>query len=187
MITGYKAARNRPLTRGQKLSNKALAAVRAPVEHGFAHLKNWRVLGKVRTDWSAFAGQPMVSVGLKPVLTKGDPVRIAAWDRLSAGSARFRRAERGFTLAWGLSLVGECAARVVGAYTLPVSTMAWLSTVFLIGAFVVAFIAGAPFHNRIEKLVEAEAEAAVSGVAEHFETEDRDRCDRRGRRGFRHR
>ncbi|MFD7055700.1 hypothetical protein ACFWBS_42930 [Streptomyces mirabilis] len=24
--------------------------MRAPVEHGFAHLKNWRVLGKVRTD-----------------------------------------------------------------------------------------------------------------------------------------
>ncbi|MFI1020026.1 transposase family protein [Streptomyces olivaceus] len=50
VITGYKAARNRPLTRGEKLSNEALAAVRAPVEHGFAHLKNWRVLGKVRTD-----------------------------------------------------------------------------------------------------------------------------------------
>ncbi|WP_405970501.1 transposase [Streptomyces sp. NBC_00988] len=50
VITGYKAARNRPLTRGQKLSNTALAAVRAPAEHGFAHLKNWRVLGKVRTD-----------------------------------------------------------------------------------------------------------------------------------------
>jgi hypothetical protein len=32
------------------LTNKALAAVRAPVERGFAHLKNWRVLGKVRTD-----------------------------------------------------------------------------------------------------------------------------------------
>ncbi|MEU3340897.1 hypothetical protein [Streptomyces sp. NPDC006668] len=28
----------------------ALAAVRAPVEHGFAHLKNCRVLGKVRPD-----------------------------------------------------------------------------------------------------------------------------------------
>ncbi|WP_328334271.1 MULTISPECIES: transposase family protein [unclassified Streptomyces] len=50
VITGCKAARNRPLIRGQTLSNKALAAVRAPVEHGFAHLKNWRVLGKVRTD-----------------------------------------------------------------------------------------------------------------------------------------
>ncbi len=34
VITGYKSARNRALTRGQKLSNKALAAVRAPVEHG---------------------------------------------------------------------------------------------------------------------------------------------------------
>ncbi|WP_433919789.1 hypothetical protein OIE50_38770 [Streptomyces canus] len=50
VITGYKAARNRPLTRGQKLSNTALTAVRAPVEHGFAHLKNWCVLSKVRTD-----------------------------------------------------------------------------------------------------------------------------------------
>ncbi|SPF04027.1 hypothetical protein SMA5143A_4824 [Streptomyces sp. MA5143a] len=49
VICGYKAARNRLLTRGQRLSNKALAAVRAPVEHGFAHLKNWRVL----TKWCA--------------------------------------------------------------------------------------------------------------------------------------
>ncbi|MET7656175.1 MULTISPECIES: hypothetical protein [unclassified Streptomyces] len=32
------------------MSDKAPAAVGAPVEHGFAHLKNWRVLGKVRTD-----------------------------------------------------------------------------------------------------------------------------------------
>ncbi|MFJ1812683.1 MULTISPECIES: hypothetical protein [unclassified Streptomyces] len=32
------------------LRNTALAAVRAPVEHGSARLKNWRVLGKVRTD-----------------------------------------------------------------------------------------------------------------------------------------
>ncbi len=38
------------MPRGQKLSNEALAAVRAPVEHGFAHLKNWRALSKVRTD-----------------------------------------------------------------------------------------------------------------------------------------
>ncbi|GHE32159.1 hypothetical protein GCM10017771_48800 [Streptomyces capitiformicae] len=50
VITGYKAARNRPLTRGRKLSNTVLAAVRAPVEHGFAHLKNWRILTKLRTD-----------------------------------------------------------------------------------------------------------------------------------------
>ncbi|TPQ18976.1 transposase family protein [Streptomyces sporangiiformans] len=47
---GDLAGGNRPLTPGQKLSNTVLAAVRAPVEHGFAHLKNWRVLTKLRTD-----------------------------------------------------------------------------------------------------------------------------------------
>ncbi|WP_223863842.1 hypothetical protein [Streptomyces sp. 5-10] len=35
-----------PVARGQD----ALAAVRARVEHGFACLKNWRVLGEIRTD-----------------------------------------------------------------------------------------------------------------------------------------
>ncbi|MDX2908749.1 hypothetical protein [Streptomyces griseiscabiei] len=50
VIIGYKTARNRPLIRSQKLSNKALAAGRTPVEHGFVHLKYWRVLGKVRAD-----------------------------------------------------------------------------------------------------------------------------------------
>ncbi len=50
VITGYKAAPKPGPAHSQKLSNKALAAVRAPVEHGFAHLKNWRILGKVRTD-----------------------------------------------------------------------------------------------------------------------------------------
>ncbi|PJN35865.1 hypothetical protein CG747_36700 [Streptomyces sp. CB02959] len=65
MITGYKAARNRPLTRGQKLSSKALAAVRAPVEHGFAHLKNWRVLGKVRTNpgWATALVRDLLLIG----------------------------------------------------------------------------------------------------------------------------
>jgi hypothetical protein len=32
------------------MSSRAPAAVRTPVEHGFAHLKNWRVLGEVGTD-----------------------------------------------------------------------------------------------------------------------------------------
>ncbi|MFI1176769.1 hypothetical protein [Streptomyces melanogenes] len=39
-----------PLSRAQKLSNTALAALRAPVEHGIAHLKNRRVVSKIRTD-----------------------------------------------------------------------------------------------------------------------------------------
>jgi hypothetical protein len=50
IITGYKATRYRKLTAGQKTANKVIAAGRAPVEHGFAHLKNWRVLTKLRTN-----------------------------------------------------------------------------------------------------------------------------------------
>ncbi len=50
IVTGFKATRYRKLTAGQKEANRALAAGRAPVEHGFAHLKNWRNLTKLRTD-----------------------------------------------------------------------------------------------------------------------------------------
>lgn len=50
IVTGYKATRYRKLTTGQKTANKVIAAGRAPVEHGFAHLKNWRVLTKLRTN-----------------------------------------------------------------------------------------------------------------------------------------
>ncbi|MFF8029656.1 transposase family protein [Streptomyces sp. NPDC007896] len=50
VITGYKATRARKLTTGQKTANKVISAARAPVEHGFANLKNWRVRTKLRTN-----------------------------------------------------------------------------------------------------------------------------------------
>jgi DDE superfamily endonuclease len=50
VVTGFKATRARKLTTSGKEANRALAAARAPVEHGFAHLKNWRILTKLRSD-----------------------------------------------------------------------------------------------------------------------------------------
>jgi hypothetical protein len=50
LVTGYKATRTRKLTCGQKRANRILAATRAAVEHGFAHLKNWRTLTRLRSD-----------------------------------------------------------------------------------------------------------------------------------------
>ncbi|MEU1049152.1 transposase family protein [Streptomyces sp. NPDC005897] len=50
IVTGYIATRTHKLTPGEKEANRALAVGRAPVEHGFAHLKNWRILTKLRTD-----------------------------------------------------------------------------------------------------------------------------------------
>jgi methylphosphotriester-DNA--protein-cysteine methyltransferase len=48
VITGYKAARTKPLTSAKKQVNELIASVRAVCEHAFAHLKNWRILTKLR-------------------------------------------------------------------------------------------------------------------------------------------
>ncbi|MFE0350772.1 VC0807 family protein [Streptomyces griseoluteus] len=95
---------------------------------------------------SVALGRPMMTEGMKPFLVKGDPAREGAWQRLTtgaaAGSAGFRRKERLFSLVWGVALLIECAARVVGAYTVPVDTMVWLGgvlmAVVMVGTFVVS-------------------------------------------------
>ncbi|MGP4009123.1 transposase family protein [Streptomyces sp. 4N124] len=50
LITGFKAARTKPLTIVKKLANKLIAVERAACEHAFAHLKNWRILTRLRLD-----------------------------------------------------------------------------------------------------------------------------------------
>ncbi|MFD0340359.1 VC0807 family protein [Streptomyces sp. NPDC127117] len=89
---------------------------------------------------TALKGQPMMTAGLRPVLVKGDAAKNAAWQRLSARSAAFRRAELRFSAVWGAALLGECVVRAVGAYTLPVETMVWLGTVVMVATMVFAFL-----------------------------------------------
>lgn len=48
IVTGRKAARNRPLTDAEKEANRLVSRERAANEHGFADLKNWRILTKLR-------------------------------------------------------------------------------------------------------------------------------------------
>src|SRR5690349_17727360 len=67
---------------------------------------------------SAVLRHPLMSAGLKPFMTRGEPRRAAAWDRLRAASVRFRRLELLFSTIWGLTLLADCAVRLVGAYTL---------------------------------------------------------------------
>ncbi|MEV5064720.1 transposase family protein [Streptomyces sp. NPDC053794] len=50
VITGYKKPKGKKLTPAKKLVNQLIAAERAVCEHAFAHLKNWRVLTKLRLD-----------------------------------------------------------------------------------------------------------------------------------------
>jgi len=104
--------------------------------------------------------RPLMSAGLKPFMTRGDPRRTAAWDRLCMASPRFRRLELLFSTIWGLALLAECAARLVGAYTLPVTTMAWLGTVMTLGSIAVAIVAGGAAAGPIQKMIDAEAAAS---------------------------
>jgi len=109
---------------------------------------------------SVMLRRPLMSAGLKPYMTRGKAERIVAWDRLSMASARFRRLELAFSTIWGLALLGECAARLVGAYTLPVTTMVWLGTVMTLGSIGVAIVAGGAAAGPIQKMIDAEAAAS---------------------------
>src|SRR5215470_8044787 len=108
---------------------------------------------------SVLLRRPLMSAGLKPFMTKGEPRRTAAWDRLSTDSPRFRRLEMLFSTIWGVVLLAECAARLAGAYLLPVTTMVWLGTVMTLGALAVAIAAGGVAAGPIQKMIDAEAAA----------------------------
>ncbi|MFB7662791.1 VC0807 family protein [Kitasatospora sp. NPDC056138] len=116
---------------------------------------------------SVLAGRPMMTAGMRPFIVKGDAAKSAAWDRLASGTAAsagatvsFRRHERAFSLVWGTVLVAECVAKVIGAYTLPVATMAWLGSVFMVCAIVLGIVVGNAFAGRLYGLVVAETEHA---------------------------
>ncbi|MBC2863891.1 VC0807 family protein [Streptomyces mexicanus] len=110
---------------------------------------------------SVALGRPMMTAVMKPWLVKGDAAREAAWARLTAGSTRFRRAEKVFSLVWGLVLLGECVVRVVGAYTLPVDTMVWLGNVIMVVAMALGFfVSGALAAGPMARMLLAETKAA---------------------------
>lgn len=50
IITGRRAFRGHPLTAAQKEANRLVSRERAANEHGFADLKNWRILTKIRMN-----------------------------------------------------------------------------------------------------------------------------------------
>ncbi|MEU6403747.1 VC0807 family protein [Streptomyces sp. NPDC046985] len=120
---------------------------------------------------SVALGKPMMTAGMKPFLVKGEAAKEAAWERLASGAAAdtaaFRRKERAFSLVWGCVLLAECAARLVGAYTVPVDTMVWLGSVVMVGAMAVAFmVSGGLAVEPMARMLAAEerrAEARTAG------------------------
>ncbi|MBY8845089.1 VC0807 family protein [Streptomyces sp. SP2-10] len=121
-------------------------------------------------------GKPMMTAGMKPFLIKGDTAKEAAWQRLASGaaadSAAFRRKENAFSVVWGTVLLAECIARFVGAYTVPVDTMVWLGSVFMIGAIAIGFVvSGGLAVEPMERMLKAEAEAEAVAETEAGQAE----------------
>lgn len=107
---------------------------------------------------SAFTTQPIMTKTMRPFLTRGKTQREAAWERLN-GTARFDAILRRCSVIWGIGFTLESAARIVGAFTLPVSTMVWLSTVIFAGSFAVLMVASGKVAEQAGKLLAAEAQA----------------------------
>jgi hypothetical protein len=55
VLVGRRGCTNHTLTPAEKQVNALLAAERAGNEHAHAHLKNWRILHRLRRDWRANA------------------------------------------------------------------------------------------------------------------------------------
>jgi len=108
--------------------------------------------------WSIRTGRPMMSAGLKPFITKGDARRTAAWDTLKTDSAKFRSKENLYSAIWGGLLLAECVTRLVLAFVLAPSTMAWLGTVLIVVAIAGACVLGGAAVEPMEKLIAARVE-----------------------------
>lgn len=107
--------------------------------------------------------RPIMAPGLRLFLTKGAVHREEAYEWLHARSATFRRLDGLYTVVWGVVLLAECTARLIGAYTLPVTTMVWLGGVLTMGAIglaiVVGGVAAGPMLHMVEDEVSGRTEA----------------------------
>ena len=110
---------------------------------------------------SAFTAAPIMTKTIQPFITRGKAENEAAWDRVS-GTEKFHRIMRRTSVIWGIGFVLESTARVIGAFTLPVETMVWLSTVIFVGAFAAMMVVGGKTAERAGKMVEAEARQLVA-------------------------
>ncbi|GAB2804576.1 hypothetical protein GCM10027176_06860 [Actinoallomurus bryophytorum] len=109
------------------------------------------------TTWS---DRPWMRIALKPVASKGDPVRAEAFDRAWRKSRRFRMLYRAMTAGLGVVFLADAVLRVVVVYSYPAgavvqsSLTSQLPLIVLIGLW---FAAGRGLAvPRAERLLDAE-------------------------------
>jgi hypothetical protein len=66
---------------------------------------------------TCLVGRPLGFEASKPIASRGDPLRLAAYERSWERSPTFRRLERIVTLGWGLALMADAILRVVVVFS----------------------------------------------------------------------
>ncbi|WP_086837907.1 VC0807 family protein [Amycolatopsis kentuckyensis] len=110
---------------------------------------------------SAFTAAPIMTKAMRPFLTRGKAENEAAWERLS-GTATFDAIMRRCSVIWGIGFVLESSVRIAGAFTLPISTMVWLSTAIFAGSFVVIMLVAGNVAEKAGRLIAADAKPLVA-------------------------
>ncbi|MFI1916076.1 VC0807 family protein [Nocardia sp. NPDC020380] len=89
---------------------------------------------------SALIGKPLTYAASLKAFATSDPAKAAAMAESYRTVPGVRKVHLALASVWGVGLLAEAGARVVLAYQLPVHTMAWLSTVLMVGTFGVLFL-----------------------------------------------
>lgn len=110
---------------------------------------------------SAFTATPIMAKTMRPFLTQGKAAKEAAWERLS-GTPEFDAIVRHTSFIWGIGFALESAARVVGAFVLPVETMVWLSSVIFASAFVLIMVVAGKVAEKAGKMIAREVNVEVA-------------------------
>jgi hypothetical protein len=89
---------------------------------------------------------------------RGDPERLAAWERAWEQSETFRRDLRLLTVAWGAGLLIESVARVVVVYALPVDRAVVAAQLPMLIAIVLLVVLSRILGPRLRRAVQREVE-----------------------------
>ncbi|WP_067535348.1 VC0807 family protein [Nocardia crassostreae] len=81
---------------------------------------------------SALISRPLTYAAARKFLATTDPAHLPAMEEAYRTVAAVSRAHLRLSVMWGAGLLGEAVLRIVLAYRLSVSTMAWLSSVLMV-------------------------------------------------------
>jgi hypothetical protein len=124
-------------------------------------------IGAVYLLITAFGEHPLTYEGARPMATKGDPQRLAAYEQAWRCSPAFRALHRIATLGWSAALLADSVLRVVIVYDLPIDRAVWLGNVPHVAAIALLIGFSALVGRRARPLVEEQlrtlpAEGAAS-------------------------